>query len=180
MVVKGNQRALRSAIALLFARRPAPGDDLRMTRQVNKGHGRVETRTLYASVDLNAYLDWPGLAQVLCLERTFYYPKQDKTLVERDYGITSLRPDQIDLNTVLTRWREHWAIENKAHWVRDVIMGEDASRVRTGTLPQVLAALRNAAISLVKALGHTSVKAARRHFALDLHLALACVCDPLE
>ncbi|GAB4453759.1 MAG: hypothetical protein Kow00120_23660 [Anaerolineae bacterium] len=140
----------------------------------------METRTLWASVDLNGYLDWPGLAQVLCLERTFYYPKQDKTLVERAYGITSLRPDQLDLDTLLTRWRGHWAIENKDHWVRDVIMGEDASRMRTGNLPQAFAALRNAALSLVKMLGHTSVKSARRHFALDLHQAMASICDPLE
>ena len=180
MVVKDNQPALREAIALLFARHPGPGDDLRMTRQVNKGHGRIETRTLWASVDLNAYLDWPGVAQAPCLERVFVYPSQNKTLSEREYGITSLRPDQIDLDTLLTRWREHWGIENKDHWVRDVIMGEDASRVRTGTLPQLLAAFRSAVISLIKMLRFSSVKAARRHFALDLHQALACVCNPLE
>ncbi len=58
MVVKDNQPALRRAIALLFAHRPGPADDLRRTRQVNKGHGRVETRTLWASVDLNAYRGW--------------------------------------------------------------------------------------------------------------------------
>lgn len=180
MIVKDNQLTLKTDIAHLFALAANPGDDLRSIQRTNKGHGRIETRTLWASTDLNDYLDWPGVGQVLRLKREFYYPKDDKSFVEWEYGITSLTPDQIDLDTLLLRWRQHWSIENKLHWVRDVIMGEDTSLLRTGDLPQAMAAMRNAVISLIKMLGYSSVKAARRHFALDLPRAITSIYDPLE
>jgi hypothetical protein len=180
MVVKDNQPILRADLVTLFARPPGPAQDLRGVQQVNKGRGRIEVRTLLASVDLNDYLDWPGLAQSLCLERKVHYLKSGQTTLERVYGLTSLAPDQLDLHKLLIRWRGHWGIENKLHWVRDVQMGEDACRVRTASAPQALAAFRNSTISLVKLLGYPSVKNARRRFALDLHHALMVVCGSLE
>jgi hypothetical protein len=57
----------------------------------------------------------------------------------------------------------HWEIENRLHWVRDVSYGEDASRVRTGTAPRVMASLRNLAISALRLTGHTNIAAALRH-----------------
>lgn len=177
MVVKDNQPTLKTDLETLFAHPPGPGQDLRQVQQVNKGHGRLEKRTLSASVDLNDYLDWPKVGQALRLEREVTNLKTGETTIEFSYGLISLTPDQLDLNKVLIRWREHWGIENKLHWVRDVQMGEDASRVRTGNIPQSLAAMRNGAISLLKLLGYPSVKNARRHFALDLHRALSTVCD---
>ena len=175
MVVDDNQPTLKADVARLFDLPPGPGQDLRITRQVSSGHGRVETRILAASSDLKGYVDWPGVEQGLRLERRVYYQATGRTTVEVEYGVLSLAPDQIDLPTVLTRWRGHWSIENNLHWTRDVVMGEDASRVRSGNAPQTLAALRNAVISLVKRLGHTSVSQARRHFALNLDQALSIV-----
>jgi len=87
-----------------------------------------------------------------------------------------LSPAQIDLDIVLTRWREHWSIENNLHWVRDVVMGEDASPVRRDGAPQVLAALRHAVLTLVKSFGFDSLTPARRHFALHLLETLSLVC----
>jgi hypothetical protein len=176
MVVKENQPTILTDLETLFARPPGPGQDLRTVQQVTKAHGRIERRTLSASVDLKGYVDWPGVEQGLRLERRVYYPASGKSFCEVDYGLLSLSPDQMDLDTVLTRWREHWHIENKLHWVRDVVMGEDASRVRRDHAPQVLAALRNAVITLVKTFGFDSVTQARRHFALHLHEALSIVC----
>jgi hypothetical protein len=71
-----------------------------------------------------------------------------KTTVEVAYGITSLTPAAADAARLLGLVREHWRIENCLHYVRDVTLGEDACRVRTGSAPQVLAALRNATIHL--------------------------------
>ena len=51
---------------------------------------------------------------------------------------------------LLTFIRQHWTIENQLHWIRDVTLGEDASQVRTDNLPQVMAALRNCAINLLR------------------------------
>jgi predicted transposase YbfD/YdcC len=167
MVIDDNQPRLKADIALLFDRPPGPAQDLRVVHQLSKGHGRIEKRTLSASVDLNGYIDWPGHEQALRLERSVYVPATDKTTVEVQYGLLSLAPDQIALPTVLSRWRGHWS--------RDVVMGEDASLVRSGHAPQTFAALRNAVISLVHCLGQPSLSAARRHFALHFKEALSVV-----
>jgi hypothetical protein len=68
--------------------------------------------------------------------------------------------------------REHWAIENKLHYVRDVTMGEDACRVRSGAAPQVLAGIRNSAIALARRDGWKNVAAALRHYAIKTAEAL--------
>jgi hypothetical protein len=175
MVVDDNQPTLKADLALLFGLPPGPGQDLPTVQQVTKGHGRVETRILSASVDLKGYVDWPGVEQALRLERRILALATGHTSVEIEYGVLSLAPEQIALSTVLSRWRGHWSIEDKLHWSRDVLMGEDASRVRSGAAPQTLAALRNTVISLVKRLGHSSVSAARRHFALNLDESLSIV-----
>jgi hypothetical protein len=106
---------------------------------------------------------WPGLAQgfELTRERT----EKGRTSVEVVYGITSLRPEQADAARLLGLVRDHWRIENSLHYVRDVTLGEDACRVRRGSAPQVLAALRNAAVHLLSALGLASRAAATRRLA---------------
>jgi len=63
MVVKENQPGLLADVRTLFNRPPGPEQDLRTVRQVSKGHGRLEIRTLSASVDLNGYVQWPGVHQ---------------------------------------------------------------------------------------------------------------------
>jgi hypothetical protein len=68
----------------------------------------------------------------------------------------------VGASALLAWWRGHWGIENRLHWVRDVTLGEDASRIRTGSAPQILAALRNAGISLLRTLGVTNVAEALR------------------
>jgi len=67
------------------------------------------------------------------------------------YAITSLSLLCATPRRLLRLWRGHWAIENRSHYVRDVTFGEDACRVRSGNAPQLLAALRNAVISLLRA-----------------------------
>ena len=89
------------------------------------------------------------------------------------YAITSAGPDWADAATLLGWWRKHWAIENRLHWVRDVTMGEDASRIRCGAAPQVMAALRNAAISLLRLAGVTNIAAALRGNAYHVAHVLA-------
>jgi hypothetical protein len=78
------------------------------------------------------------------------------------YGVTSLGPDRADAGALLARARDHWKIENELHHVRDVTLREDACRVRSGTAPQVLAALRNAVIHL-----HTEVQAGSHPEAIE-------------
>ncbi len=175
MVADDNQPRLKADVALLFNRPPGPHQDLRMVQAVSKGHGRLETRTLTASTDLKGFIDWPGVEQGLRLERRVVSLATGEITTETEYGLLSLRPDQLPLATVLTRWRGHWAIEHQLHWSRDVVMAEDASRVRSGHAPETLAALRNTVISLVHQVGYASLSIARRHFVLHVQEALSLI-----
>lgn len=130
---------------------------------MNKGHGRTERRTLVSTTALNNYLDWPGVGQVFRLERE--RTVGGKTTVEVVHGITSLTRAQADAARLLTLTRWHWEIENRLHYVRDVTLGEDACRVRSGAAPQVLAAVRNVAVYLLEGVAAPSKAAATRRFA---------------
>lgn len=68
--------------------------------------------------------------------------------------------------------REHWHIENRLHYVRDVTLGEDASQVRSGAAPQALAALRNAVLGVLRQHGYGNIAEALRHFAWSPGAAL--------
>jgi hypothetical protein len=77
-----------------------------------------------------------------------------------------LGPATADAAFVLDRVRSHWIIENGSHYVRDVTFAEDHSQVRTGSIPQVMAAFRNTAIALLRSSGETTIaRACRRHAA---------------
>lgn len=106
---------------------------------VEKGHGRIETRRLSVSRECVAHLGWPGAAQICRIERT----RETKGRISREiaYAVTSLTPQQADPDALLALWRDHWLIENRLHWRRDVILREDDSRIRTGDGPQAMAAM---------------------------------------
>jgi hypothetical protein len=84
------------------------------------------------------------------------------------YAITSAPMREAGAAALLGWWRGHWGIENRSHYVRDVTMGEDASRVRTGSGPQVLAAFRNAAIGWLRLQGVDNIAAALRRNAAQV------------
>jgi hypothetical protein len=88
--------------------------------------------------------------------------RNGKETREVEYAITSAGPEWADAGVLLDAWRGHWGIENRVHWVRDVTLGEDASRIRTAAGPQVMAGLRNAAISLLRLSGLTHIAQALR------------------
>ncbi len=173
--VKENQPALRQDIALVFAHRAGLADTITSAQTTDCHGGRVETRRLCASTALRDYLAWPGHAQVLELRRRVTNKRTSKTRSEVVYGITSLSPERASAAQLLRLWREHWHVENKLHWVRDVTFDEDRSQVRAGHAPQVMAALRNVAISVLRLCGARNVAAACRRYAARPALALAAV-----
>lgn len=118
---------------------------------MDKGHGRLEVRTLRTTSILTLHDTWKGMARgfEITRERTV---KGVKT-VEVEYGVTSLPEGRATAADLLTHLRDHWKIENELHYVRDVTLREDACRVRSGAAPQVLAALRNAIIHLLAGAG---------------------------
>jgi len=174
MIVKENQPQLKADIELVFTLPPA-GDRQESVRTVDVGHGRIETRNLTTSEALVGYSDWPGLAQVFEVGRHVITKKTGTERVEVVYGVTSLSPERATPGRVLELVRGHWAIENKSHWVRDVTFDEDRSQVRCGNIPQVMAALRNTAIGLLRWAGHTNIAAACRRLAAQPAQALALI-----
>ena len=139
----------------------------------DKGHGRLEKRTLTSTTALSdGYLDWPHLGQCFKLvrERTV----NGQTTTETVYGITSLKRGRADAPRLLKLVRSHWSVESLFH-VRDVTFGEDACRARTGAAPVVLSALRNAAITLLNQNAVTNRAAALRRHAAQPQEALALV-----
>ena len=81
------------------------------------------------------------------MERIREFVGKDKQTREVQYGVLSLPADQADEARVMRLLRGHWTIENQVHYVRDFSYDEDRSRIRTGSGPQVMATLRNLAIT---------------------------------
>jgi len=164
LLVKENQPQLLADIRLLFE--PLPGSlpllDRRETTQHARGHGRTqEERHLVASTDLTDYLDWPGVAQVFRLRRTWSEKGQRKEVVQ--YGLTSLAPQIAPPERLLELKRGHWQIENRLHRIKDVALGEDASLIHCGQGPTVMALLREAALSLLHRSGVRQISARLRY-----------------
>ena len=168
--VKDNQPPLREEIATLFAD-PPPGERFGAGRRFGRHGDRQDHRVLRASAALNDYVRWPHVGQVCALERTI--TRRGRTTRETAYAITSLPPAQASPQRLLALWRGHGAIENRLHWVRDVTFDEDRCPVRTGAGPQVLAALRNTVIGVLRRAGHANIAAALRTYAAQPHAALA-------
>jgi predicted transposase YbfD/YdcC len=180
MVVKENQPQLLDDIETVFALPPMPGERRTAAETLDLGHGRIEQRGLRTSDVLMGYSDWPGLAQVFRLERQVIIKKTGEVREEVVAGVTSLGPERADAARLLALVRGQWQIENPSHWVRDVTFDEDRSQVRCGSIPQVMAALRNTVIGLIRWAGHTNIAAACRRFAPQPRAALHLIGIELE
>jgi predicted transposase YbfD/YdcC len=158
LTVKGNQPGLHAACKNL------PWSQVPACTAVGKGHGRRVRRTIKV-VAAPGWITFTGASQIAQIRRTV--TRAGKKTVEVAYVITSAGCRAAPPH-VLAAWVQgHWGIENRAHWVRDVTYDEDRSQVRTGSGPQVMATLRNTAISLHRLAGATSIAAALRHHAAN-------------
>jgi predicted transposase YbfD/YdcC len=161
LTVKNNQPKLKKQLAQL------PWADVPVTdTQRDRAHGRIEKRTLKV-VTISAGILFPHAAQAIQVTRKVRRRSTRKWRTETVYAVTDLTAEQGRPDQLATWLRGHWCIENRLHWVRDVTFGEDVSRVRTGNAPQVMATLRNLAISLLRLTGATNIAKALRHHARD-------------
>ena len=173
--VKGNQPTLRRQLAALPWRQVTEGH-----RSAETGHGRREIRTLKvvtvaASVD--GGIAFPHARQAIQVTRrtrpiSARTGRKGRWRTETVYAITDLGPHQARPAELAAWIRGHWQIENGLHWVRDVTLAEDLSTIRTGAAPQVMATLRNLAISLHRLAGATNIAKALRHHGRDAHRPL--------
>lgn len=187
--VKENQPQLYKNIQALFAPEyPKPGfgkiqTDFLTTQKVNKGHGRIETRIITTSEMLNAYAAWPALAQVYRLERQFHWRRNGRTYrtsSEVEFGITSLPRQQVSPLQLLQIRRSHWGIETGLHYRRDVTLKEDATRMTTGHMGKVMAALNNLVLALIRQAQFHNAAQARRFFAAHIDKAFALLTTPFS
>jgi len=154
--VKGNQKTLQQAIADAFV--PASvakghhpiGLDESFVFETSIGHGRIETRYLTVTSDLNEYLDFPHIQQVFRLQRITQHQVTGKITYQVVFGMTSLSKAQCSPQTLMRFVRTHWHIENRLHYVRDVTFHEDACRIRHTKRQRLLATLNNLVIGLIR------------------------------
>lgn len=117
--------------------------------EINKGHGRVEKRTVSICQAPDHLTYWPGLQTLIRVEAERQLTKGTLTIVmtEVRYYIASFKATAPDF---ARRIRGYWGVENKVHYVRDVTQGEDKSRIRTTPIPQIFAVARNFALNLYR------------------------------
>lgn len=168
LCVKGNQGTLYRDIVDAFADPATLGTE---STTFERQRGRREERRLRATTELNEHIaGFPSVGQVLQIRRTVHDKRGEH--VDLDYFITSLTPHQAGPGRLLPLIRGHWSIETR-HYLRDVIFGEDRSQIRTGNAPQILAALRNAILTLLRRSGRPAITAARRELAAHPARAVA-------
>jgi predicted transposase YbfD/YdcC len=177
--VKGNQALTCQAIETWFEGEPPATHPHGEAQVIEKQHGRLTRWTIETSPALNDYLEWPNLAQVFKMTCQVTFPKTGQTHTQTRYGVTSLTVEQTSPHALLAFTRQHWAIENSLHWVRDVTFDEDRSVLHTGATHQVMASLRNLAISLLHLQGYWHIASTLRRFAANPDPALALVIQPL-
>jgi predicted transposase YbfD/YdcC len=179
---KANQAHLQQAIAEVFMPAPVSAGHSQMrlpeaaAHTISAGHGRLEYRYLTVSSQLIAYLDWPHLGQVFRLQRVTQTQKTGKLTYQVAFGITSLSAEECPPARLLHLIRQHWQIENRLHYVRDVTFHEDDCRIRHPRRQRWLASLNNLVIGLIRQWGFPYVPDARRFFAVHYAQALQGLC----
>lgn len=151
--LKGNQPHLQEEVRYFFqeARKLEFHDvPYRAHQTVEKEHGRIETRRCWmveqVAIEWLAREDqWPGLASIAMVESERRIGKKVST--ETRYFLSSLTGSARQLAQAV---RAHWGIETSLHWVLDVTLNEDQSRVRKNRAPENLAALRRLALNLIR------------------------------
>ena len=143
---------------------PAP-TDFRAVQQVDKGHGRIEKRTLTVSSLLAETSDWPGLAQVFKLQYFATTLHGELLWSEVVYGLTSLAASEASPADLLKVRRQEWAIESQLHYRRNVTLGEDACRCKHTQLAQAFATLNKLVLALLLRNQSTNAAQAQRYYA---------------
>jgi len=167
-VVKANQPTLLARCQRLpWHRVPV------LDRTRDRGHGRVELRTLKAVTV--GHFGFPHAAQVVQVTRRTrdLHTSTRRWQTVTIYAVTSLPFAQASPARLADLVRGHWTIENGLHWVRDVTFAEDASQLRTGAGPHAMATLRNLAIAVLSRAGPVNLAAALRRHARDPRRPLA-------
>lgn len=178
--IKENNPAVLRYLMEFFDDEGINRNEFQYHKEVNKGHGRLEVREIWASTQMNEWFqkDWAGIAQVFKIQRT--RKRKDEQSKEIMYGITSVSRKNADAKRLLELNRKHWFIENRLHYRRDVTLGEDASQMRMSSAPAALAALNGGILALMDWLGVKNVAKCMRHFCAEPQDALQLLLGRLS
>ncbi len=151
LAVKGNQGNLHKEIIDLFDK--VNTDEFahyihQKDVQVDKGHGRIETRECITIQNLKLLSEvdkWKAIKSIAKITATVI--KKGKETKEDRYYITSLNGNANFINRAV---RKHWSIENQLHWILDVIFKEDYCRVRKGNGAENFTIIRKIAYNAIK------------------------------
>jgi predicted transposase YbfD/YdcC len=164
--VKGNQPTLFQAIKDTIDTQPARSTCVSDERS----RGRHERRTVAVfAPPAQVVEEWEGLQRIVHVARQV--SRAGKETQTDHYYISSVCSDHAEVFS--TGVRGHWSIENRLHWVKDVIQHEDDSCIRKGNGVETLSILKNVAINICRELGFDSIKGAAIHFASHVKELLA-------
>lgn len=166
--VKKNQRGLYNTIEQTIADKSQQSSTY-ITIEVNKG--RTELRHFMVSDNIEGISpDWKGVRQIVGVHRIVKDKK--KTREETAYFISSQCSNAFLYEEGI---RSHWAIENSLHYVKDVTLGEDASKIRTGNAPQNISTIKNISINIFRANEYSNIAKATRLVANDIRKLIAMI-----
>jgi predicted transposase YbfD/YdcC len=151
LALKGNQGELKDNIETFFSQEDLNDKKIFDTcKSFDKGHGRIEVRTCWATADINwlpGRDDWRDLKSIVMIESIRKLPNKETS--EKRFFISSLPADSAML---LHAIRSHWEIENTLHWTLDMVFREDDSRIRNRNASQVMALFRRLSINILRML----------------------------
>lgn len=127
--------------------------------------GRNEIRIVEIfQADQSLSASWTSLNTLISVKRTSI--RKGKKSCENSYYISSLVAQ--DAQYFACGIRSHWSIENRLHWVKDVMQGEDKAGIRKGNGIETLSIFRSIAINISRAEGYDSIKEAQIYFASNV------------
>lgn len=159
----------------------AKGEDkyLGKTKDIDKGHGRIEERFLVTSFRVAGQIEFPFLEQVFRITKKSLLVKTGKRSEQTIYGITSLSVEEYGAKQLLDLTRNHWRIENGLHYRRDVTFKEDAVRKKSINGGQIMAALNNLAIGILRKIGWENIAQARRFYEIQFAKGIELIINPI-
>jgi predicted transposase YbfD/YdcC len=153
LAIKGNQANLYKEVIDLFEKIKTPEFAkyaYQTETEIGKDHGRIETRECVTINNLDWLFEihqWEGVKSIAKVTATVQHQASGKETVEERYYISSLSGNAALINRAV---RKHWYVENKLHWILDVVFKEDYSRVRTGNGAENLTTIRKIALNTIK------------------------------
>lgn len=178
--LKGNQSSLKDETEAVFEAAQAPRSAnvdeaqppaIAESTEIDKGHGRLETRTAKVISDFHEWVPaserWPDMSSLVAIDSTREEILSGKTTTETRFYVTSrhMTPEE-----ALAGVRQHWLVENQLHWCLDVSFGQDANQTRTKYAAENLAVVRHFALNLIRRHASDSYSVPRRRRLCDYNV----------